>query len=132
MNNNRKLYDFTKKIDKDHIEFYFLLERLGSVITRHETKMATIAALDVLVEFYIGHIYNEEQIMVSKNFEEFYDHYEDHNKIIYIISAIVTSCERYCEVDLVRFIESLKEVYKIHITEFDRPFFEKLRNDGMV
>lgn len=111
----------------EHRGIEFLLDSLETLAVDNNIVNA-VSCIDVIVDFYIGHFQNEEQIMTEFKYRYMKEHLADHNKILNHLSEALAHFEKTGEIDIPCVSRKLLSSHHQHVDDFDRPLTDFLES----
>ena len=113
-------------ISNHHLELERLIGMLDEVVINEKPLRVRLPVLGLIVEYCSRHIREEEDVMRISGYEARQQHFEDHGRILNIVSNILERCEAQGEVSWTEFSKELRGKYFEHRQQHDLPLFEGL------
>ena len=115
-------------VTKEHQHFEHLLTKFDDAVDQPHTKSDGLQILASLVEFCIGHIAHEEQIMQSMKYEAMNAHVADHSRILNELSNYLANYEVAGDGELLTISNSARLVLGKHQEDYDDFLLQAIRS----
>ena len=126
LNSPKTVNERLLEISEQHQELERLLGMLDEVFIRDNPTKVRLPILGLLVEYVSRHIQLEEDTMRIAKYKNPESHFDDHGRILNIISRSIENCEMFGQVEWSEISKELRSVYLEHREKFDNLLFETL------
>jgi hemerythrin len=120
-----------QKFDTQHTEVLDKINQLADAMRRDRGVALVRATLDQLIEHFLTHFRDEEEIMRRTGYPELAAHQEEHRQYMARLEKLKTSSKKTGDEDTITLLYILRDEILHHILETDKAYSAHLNANGI-